>query len=150
MSAPRPELLQAHLDDIVVTAQRLGVEYRWLHPDAHRQPQRAAREDGGHSRRTHEDGSPANVSDTVIATEHYRSQLEWAARNIRDARNRLLTAVAALHTATGLLDPAATVDRLERALPHPADRKDISQAQEAQERRLERAHRNGDWDEVTG
>ena len=142
MSLPSPDQLQAFLDDIAHQARQLGPEFRWLHPNAHRRPKRGSGERRG--------GDGYDVADEVAVTAGYRGRLEWAARNVVDARNRLLTAQAALNDAVAMIEPAPSVEQLESSLPHPADRGDYARAKAAQERRKARAERTGDWAEVTG
>lgn len=150
MSVPTPAQLKAYLDDIVQVVEQGGTngiplleEYRWLEPNAHIRPKRGTAERSS-------GGGEHDVSDEVAATAAVRGRIEWAARNVVDARNRLLSAVAALNDAVKLLDPPPTIDRHERSLPHPADRGDLARARDAKERREKRARLSGDWDEVTG
>lgn len=144
MTAPRPDQVQALLDDIVHTARGLGATYRWLEPSAHQRPRH-----GAHERSS--GGGTSDIADEVAATSAVRGRIEWAARNVMDARNRLLTAQAALNDASNLLDPREAGPSVEeRSLPHPADRGDLDRARKAQARRQDRAEASGDWAEVTG
>lgn len=156
--------------------QSLADEYRWLEPSAFSRAQRGAGDGGGRtsSQRcnrcdgTGQGKSPGTrcgecggagsfaitddrVGDQVVATERYRVKLRHAVREVAEARNRLLGALADLRDAAAMLEPRAMApDPLARAIPHPADRGDLARAKAAQERRLARAQRSGDWSEVVG
>jgi len=142
VSLPSPDQLQAFLDDAAHAIKKLGPEFRWLHPNAYSRPKRGTGERRG--------GDRYDAANEVAATAGYRGRLEWAARNVVDARNRLFSAVAALNDAVAMIEPPAAVEQLESALPHPANRGDIARAKEAQERRRARAVATGRWGEVHG
>lgn len=169
MSVPRPDHLDAFLDDVIHDVEQVRELYRWLQPSAFERPRRGA------SERT-AGGGEHDLSDEVVATERVRVLIRHAVREVMDGRNRLAGAKADLNDAQVRLDPEPTVDRHERSLPHPADRGDLERARANQQKRLDRAEgkpidrgtarvwRDGEpveeplrpgraaggWDEVTG
>lgn len=141
---PRPDQIEGYLGDIDHAVSQIRRLWLWAHPDSHRRPQHGSSEvvSGGGRR---------DLSDTVTATERYRTYLRHAGREVVDARNRLLGAVADLNDALNLLEPPQTPEVADvRLYARPEDEGGIRRAREAKGRREERARATGDWSEVTG
>lgn len=175
---PTPTTIGAYLDDVVDAVAKVRDLYRWAHPNAWAPPNHGRSRSRSASRMcskcrgagrvdvpradrrvacTECGGAGAVFASTdrvgaqVVATEQFRRFIRHAAREIVDGRNRLLTAVADLNDALGLLEPPpgpAVAD--VRFIPHPADAGDVQRAREAQERRRRRAEASRTWREVSG
>lgn len=142
-SIPTPEKLNAFLDDIVHAAGTIRGHYRTAEPNTFSRPKH------GSLAEKLSTGSASDLADLVGMMDRYRRLVRHAAREVVDARNRLYGAVSDLNDALRLLDPPPMPEEtVERLLPHPADRGDVRRAKEAQKKRLQRAQRTGDWDEV--
>lgn len=146
MDIPSPEILEGFLGDIEHTTGMVREAYRWAYGNAYSKPKR------GQTERTSGGGGSSDpTGDVVAATERYRVKLRHAAREIQDARNRLLGAQADLNDALVMLEPPQSVDPVERSLEHPANKGDLERARKAKARREERAKTSPfGADEVTG
>lgn len=142
MDIPKPDILNAYLDDIAHAAKTVRGHYRTAEPNAFSRPKHGSTE-------LVQGGSKPDLADTLSATDKYRRLLRHAAREVVDARNRLQGAVSDLNDALLLLDPKPGPEVADvRFLEHPEDAGGVRRAKQAQERRMKRAESSGDYSEV--
>jgi hypothetical protein len=141
---PTYEELDRDLKDIEGWLQHIRPLWRVALPDGFRRPKRGDRD-------AVSGGSPADLADLVTDTESYRAKLHHAARELRDARTRVRSAVADLNDALAKLDQHGGPEVADVQLLAPLEgRKEQAQAKAAQQRRLARAEASGDYSEVWG
>jgi hypothetical protein len=159
---PTTDQVEVMLDDIIDYATKLRELWKWAAPSIYERPRRKGMDINPSAAKRPEDfqlkprgaGPGSNkdpIGDIVTATDRFRTKIRHAGGEIEDAANRLGTASADINDAMLLLNPPPGPEVADvRLLPHPSTPRDMAQAQAAQARRLARARRTGDWDEVTG